>query len=81
MFYFSATIGIGTPLLYTGYNGSILLKKYSSFKEKALTLISISLPNLLNFIQKITLAAKHVADGERKETNKKPEQRLSVFQL
>ena len=81
MLYFSATIGKGTPLLYTGYNGSILLKKYSSFKEKALTLISISLPNLLNFIQKITLAAKHVADGERKETNKKPEQRLSVFQL
>ena len=81
MLYFSATIGKGTPLLYTGYNGSILLKKYSSFKETALTLISISLPNLLNFIQKITLAAKHVADGERKETNKKPEQRLSVFQL
>lgn len=72
MLHFCVTIGKGMPLLYTGYNGSILLKKYSSFKEKALTLISISLPNLLNFIQKITLAAKHVADVERKETNKTP---------
>lgn len=63
----------GMPLLYTGYNGSILFEKNAAVsKKKALTLISKVLPNLLNFIQKITLVAKYVADGESKETNKKP---------
>lgn len=55
--------------LNTSYNDSVKLKKYSSLKEKALTLVSLKFTKFTEFYPKHYAISRICADGKRKGKN------------